>query len=218
MGAPEGMDQKRYDKESAEASRRGDAWCGYLCKIKANKGCTVRKTHELDSEKLGELPFNANIRVWESGFTLNEAGEPQVGRCRITHPHDGWISAKTLELIPQGLKNGMHVPRANDLDAQFTQRTPEAPKGPAGPAKTFVPASIKVVVLQLPEAEKNGPTKFNAGYAHAQTALITEREARSNNKVIENVCEKGEPPQWQARLSFSGFGSRALPPNALSKK
>lgn len=208
-------DNQRFDKESKEASRRGDAWCGHLCRITANKGCTVRKDHQLDSAVVGEVPAGMNVRVWESGFTMKD-GKQGTGRCRITHPHDGWISAKCLELLPQGLKNGVPLPRANDLDAQFEVK-PIVEKKQEGPPKTFVPASIKVVVLQLPEAEKNGPTKFKAGFAHGQATLVTDREARSNNKVIENVCEKGNPPGWQARLSFSGFGSRALPPGALDK-
>lgn len=34
------------------------SWCGTLCKVKANKGCTIRADHTLDSAVVGELPFS----------------------------------------------------------------------------------------------------------------------------------------------------------------
>ena len=195
-----------------------EAWCGHLCRIKANTGAIVRKTHELDSEIVGELKCGVNVRVWESGFSKGKDGQTWVGRCKVMHPYEGWISAKTLHLLPQGI-NGRPVPRANDLDANF-ELIPAKVEKPEGPPKTFVPASIKVVILRLPEDEKNGPTKFNAGIAHGQSTLTTDREARTNNELYGWVKDKNGAtwPQPEARLSFHGFASRALPPGALEKQ
>ena len=165
-----------------------EAWCGHLCRIKANTGAIVRATHELDSPVVGELKCGVNVRVWESGFSKGKDGKTWTGRCKVMHPHEGWISAKTLHLLPQGI-NGRPVPRANDLDANF-EMIPVKVEKQEGPPKTFVPASIKVVILRLPEDEKNGPTKFNAGLAHGQSTLTTEREARTNNELYGWVKDK----------------------------
>ena len=36
-----------------------EAWCGHLCRVKANQGAVVRAGRALDSELIGELPTGA---------------------------------------------------------------------------------------------------------------------------------------------------------------
>ena len=64
-----------------------EAWCGHLCRIKANTGAIVRATHELDSPVVGELKCGVNVRVWESGFSKGKDGKTWTGRCKVMHPH-----------------------------------------------------------------------------------------------------------------------------------
>ena len=86
-----------------------EAWCGHLCRVKANQGAVVRAGRALDSELVGELPTGAEVRVWESGFHLKHDGT-KIGRCRVTEPLNGWLSAKCVEVLPQGVRGGP-VPR-----------------------------------------------------------------------------------------------------------
>ena len=89
-----------------------EAWCGHLCRVKANQGAVVRAGRALDSELIGELPTGAEVRVWESGFHLKQDGT-KIGRCRVTEPLKGWLSAKCVEVLPQGVRGGP-VPRCDD--------------------------------------------------------------------------------------------------------
>ena len=61
----------------------------------------MRADHQLDSAVVGELKHGVNIRVWESGFSIGKDGKQSTGRCKITHPFEGWVSAKCLELQSQ---------------------------------------------------------------------------------------------------------------------
>ena len=155
------------------------------------------------------------MRVWESGFTqLADGG--QVGRCRIAHPKEGWISGKCLDVLPQGVAGGP-VPRANDFEAQFEMKPVQMEKKADGPPKTYVPASIKVVCLNVPDEERNGNTRYKIGWAHGQPTVTTDRESRANNEIYQWEAGKdGKPPELTARMSFHGFASRALP-GAMTK-
>ena len=125
-----------------------EAWCGHLCRVKANQGAVVRAGRALDSDLVGELPTGAEVRVWESGFHLKGDGT-KIGRCRVTEPLNGWLSAKCVEVLPQGVRGGP-VPRCDDYEACFEPAEPQrAVKKDDGPPKTYVPASIKCVVLNL---------------------------------------------------------------------
>ena len=87
-----------------------------------------------------------------------------------------------------------------------------------GPPKTYVPASIKCVVLNVPEEERNGITNFKVGWAQGQTTVVTDKESRANTELYQWTKGKdGGPPELSARLSFHGFASRALPPGKTMK-
>ena len=120
---------------------RRRAWCGHLCRVKANQGAVVRAGRALDSELIGELPTGAEVRVWESGFHLKQDGT-KIGRGRVTEPLNGWLSAKCVEVLPQGVRGGP-VPRCDDYEACFEPAEPQrVAKKDDGPPKTYVPASI----------------------------------------------------------------------------
>jgi hypothetical protein len=194
-----------------------EAWCGHLCRVKANQGAVVRAGRALDSDLVGELPTGAEVRVWESGFHLKGDGT-KIGRCRVTEPLNGWLSAKCVEVLPQGVRGGP-VPRCDDYEACFEPAEPQrAVKKNDGPPKTYVPASIKCVVLNVPEEERNGVTNFKVGWAHGQTTVVTDKESRANTELYQWTKGKdGGPPELSARLSFHGFASRALPPGKTMK-
>ena len=187
-----------------------ESWCGHLCRVKANEGAIVRKGKGLDSELVGELPTGLELRVWESGFTLK--GGTRVGRSRVTEPLNGWLSAKCVEVLPQGVRGGP-VPRCDDYEACFEPAEPQRAAKQEGPPKTYVPASIKCVVLNVPEEEREGITNFKVGWAHCQTTVVTDKESRANTELYQwTKGTDGGPPELSARLSFHGFASRALPP------
>ena len=78
---------------------------------------------------------------------------------------------------------------------------------------TQVPASIKVVCLNVPEDERNGNTRYKAGWAHGQPTVTTDRESRANTEIYQWEAGKdGAAPELTSRMSFHGFASRALPP------
>ena len=155
--------------------------------------------------------------MWESGFHLKGDGT-KIGRCRVTEPLNGWLSAKCVEVLPQGVRGGP-VPRCDDYEACFEPAEPQrAVKKDDGPPKTYVPASIKCVVLNVPEEERQGVTNFKVGWAHGQTTVVTDKESRANTELYQWTKGKdGGPPELSARLSFHGFASRALPPGKTMK-
>ena len=45
-------------------------------------------------------------------------------RCRVTEPLNGWLSAKCVEVLPQGVRGGP-VPRCDDYEACFEPAEPQ---------------------------------------------------------------------------------------------
>ena len=181
----------------------------------SGKGTTDQSGQEVAAGHISAGKPNTNVS--RTKF-CSAVGDTKIGRCRVTEPLNGWLSAKCVEVLPQGVRGGP-VPRCDDYEACFEPAEPQrVAKKDDGPPKTYVPASIKCVVLNVPEEERNGVTNFKVGWAHGQTTVVTDKESRANTELYQWTKGKdGGPPELSARLSFHGFASRALPPGKTMK-
>ena len=109
-----------------------------------------------------------------------------------------------MEVLPQGVRGGP-VPRCGDYEARFEPAEPQhGRKKDDGPPKTYVPASIKCVVLNVPEEERNGITNFKVGWATARRPSSRTR-SRARTRALPVDQGQGRRAELSARLSFHGF-------------